>query len=105
MRFPKPKRLADRKAIKAARKLHCELCGRSDMGLQVHHIISKGAAGPDHRCNLLTLCASCHTHVHAGRIDKDMLWNIVAQRENMSVAEAEDVTRRLVRQAHVGEVI
>jgi len=35
--LPKPKRLRDKRATEAARKPYCELCGRSDMCLQVHH--------------------------------------------------------------------
>ena len=39
--LPKPKRLRDKRAIEAARKPYCELCGRADMGLQVHHVVSR----------------------------------------------------------------
>lgn len=102
MRRPKPKRTKDKALLKTLRLGHCELCGKADMGLQVHHVVSKGSGGPDHRCNLITLCADCHTRTHAGRIDRDALWRVVARRERMSSDEAEGAVRELTRHARIG---
>lgn len=103
MVHPKPKRLKDRKAIEAARKQYCEVCGRWDMAMQVHHIACKGSGGPDHSYNLITVCVACHTLAHSGRIARDTLWRIVARREGITADEAEKTVRELVRRAHVGE--
>lgn len=100
----KPRRKKDKKAIEAIRKRHCELCGRSDARLEVHHVITKGCGGPDHQHNLITLCAECHTKTHAGRISQDCLWRIVGRREGVEPSAATKTAQRLKRAAHVGEV-
>ncbi len=102
MQIPKPKRLKDKKAIEAVRRSFCEVCGRRDLGLHVHHIITKGSGGPDHRYNLITLCAECHTRTHAGRISQDCLWRIVGRREGVEPSMAETAMRTFKRKAHVG---
>jgi hypothetical protein len=56
VRVPKPHRVTDKALLKALRIGYCELCGRVDMECGVHHIITRGAAGPDARCNLVCLC-------------------------------------------------
>jgi 5-methylcytosine-specific restriction endonuclease McrA len=102
VRLPKPKRTKDKALLKALRLGHCELCGRADMGLQVHHVVSKGSGGPDARENLITLCRLCHLRAHAGEIDKAALWAIVARREGITPEEAESEARELTRRAHSG---
>ncbi|HHV39722.1 MAG TPA: HNH endonuclease [Tepidimicrobium sp.] len=104
VQIPKPKRLRNKKAIEAVRKPYCELCGRRDMGLHVHHIITKGSGGPDHRCNLITLCAECHTKAHVGCLSQDRLWQVVGQREDVKPSAVTKTAQRLKRAAHVGEV-
>ena len=91
--IPKPKRLCDRQAIENARMPHCELCGRTDLGLHVHHVITRGAGGGDHPRNLVCLCADCHMRVHAGRIPREKLWAIISRRERISPAAVEAAAR------------
>lgn len=93
MQFPKQKRLRDKKAIESARKPYCELCGRSGAGLQVHHVVTRGAGGHDHPCNLVCVCVDCHTEIHAGRIPKNELWPVIARREGMSPMAVEAAAR------------
>ena len=97
MRLPKPKRTKDKALLKALRLGHCELCGRADMGLQVHHVVSKGSGGPDARENLITLCRLCHLRAHAGEIDKATLWAIVARREGVTPEEADCSEKSVIR--------
>ncbi|WP_422444340.1 HNH endonuclease [Thermoanaerobacterium sp. DL9XJH110] len=67
---PKPrKRIVDRKAIRAAKRPRCQVCGSTWM-LCVHHIRSRGAGGDDVPENLVCLCADCHAKAHAGIISK-----------------------------------
>jgi len=49
---------------------YCEHCGRSDLGLQTHHIVFASRAPKheslhDHR-NLILLCTDCHRKFHSG---------------------------------------
>jgi hypothetical protein len=98
----KPRRKKDKKAIEAIRKRHCELCGRSDARLEVHHVITRGAGGPDDPCNLVCLCAFCHREVHDGNIARDKLWRVIARRERSTPEEVQE-TAMLYRQlAHRG---
>jgi len=102
VRRPKPKRTKDKALLKALRLGHCELCGKADMGLQVHHVVSRGSGGPDMPENLITLCASCHTLAHGGCISRDELWRVIAQREGTSPMEVEVLTLLAKRRAHSG---
>lgn len=38
----------------------CFLCGRSDRGLELHHIIGRGSSSPLNAC---PLCIECHSHI------------------------------------------
>ena len=78
---PKPQRLCDPKAIHAARREYCEVCG-SRWGLAVHHIQSRGASGADSEENLVTLCVEHHTKAHNGQLSRETLREIVRRREN-----------------------
>jgi 5-methylcytosine-specific restriction endonuclease McrA len=73
--IPKPKRIVDRKAIEAARKPYCELCGRWGT-VDVHHIDSRGAGHGDEPENLISLCRVCHRKAHDGNISRDELREI-----------------------------
>jgi len=87
--FPKQRRLRlEGEAYKAlARKVHrrdgwrCRNpeC-RSPRHLAAHHIVPRSRGGPDTEDNLITLCARCHSELHARRIrlvfdsSKDTPW-------------------------------
>ena len=43
----------------------CQKCG-SRTNLQVHHIQLRSQLGDDLEENLITLCSSCHMHLHTG---------------------------------------
>lgn len=86
----KKKRLVDPVAIKTARKPYCEVCGRPTYG-EPHHIITRGAGGPDHKYNLIQLCAICHYgKIPSGKLSRRFLFEIVARRERVTVEEVED---------------
>lgn len=36
----------------------------------LHHLISRGAGGPDHEANLIPLCVFCHDFVHRSGLTK-----------------------------------
>ena len=40
----------------------CEVCAGP---AEAHHIVSRGAGGPDEDWNVLYLCRRCHVEVHA----------------------------------------
>ena len=45
----------------------CELCqkeGRSILAEEVHHKLPVSKGGTHDRCNLMSLCRSCHTKIH-----------------------------------------
>lgn len=56
----------------------CQLCKgkHKDSKLEVHHIIYRRNGGSDEAENLITLCHTCHTKLHAdgsGKLDKKLL--------------------------------
>lgn len=48
----------------------CQCCKgkRKDSHLEVHHILPRSQGGSDDAENLVTLCHTCHTKLHAGKI-------------------------------------
>ena len=48
----------------------CHYCKgkHKDSKLEVHHIIFRSNGGSDDESNLITLCHTCHTNLHAGKI-------------------------------------
>ena len=44
----------------------CRRCGVDDRTIQAHHIVPRGAGGPDVPENLITLCRPCHGVMHPG---------------------------------------
>lgn len=42
----------------------CTRCGANDRTLQAHHVVPRGAGGPDDLENLVTLCRPCHGVMH-----------------------------------------
>lgn len=63
---------------------YCELCDRTDLRLEVHHIWAKGMGGGsrmDVGFNLIVLCKPCHDAAHRGEIEKRVLFGIAGERE------------------------
>jgi len=48
----------------------CQICKgkHKDSKLEVHHIVYRSQGGSDEADNLITLCHTCHSALHAGRI-------------------------------------
>ncbi len=83
----KRKRVRNRALLRDMRRLVCEVCGAKAYG-GVHHIITQGAGGPDHRYNVIQLCFDCHINkAHGGHYSKDFLFEHVARRERVSKDE------------------
>jgi hypothetical protein len=57
-----------------------------------HHIRTRGAGGEDRRENLIQLCGVHHRMVHDGNLDRNLLIQIVADREGL---EPEEVAERI----------
>lgn len=78
---------------------YCERCG-NPRALEVAHIISKGAGGPDVRENLVVLCGpasyqqGCHGLNHTGRVSQEELFRIAAKREGVDPEECRKRVRR-----------
>jgi hypothetical protein len=57
----------------------CEWCGDDiELPQDPHHIISRGAGGPDHAYNLMMLCGKqarwgCHRDAHTGGLSAELL--------------------------------
>lgn len=84
--FSKHKRIEDKKAIEQCKaRGFCELCGQD--GNDPHHIISRGASGPDHPFNLINLCRGCHRKVHDGYYSRQTIFQLVSFRERTIVDE------------------
>ena len=49
----------------------CQLCGKKNVRLEVHHIIYRSQGGTDDENNLITLCEDCHSAVHDGKLTID----------------------------------
>jgi 5-methylcytosine-specific restriction endonuclease McrA len=47
----------------------CQCCG-SSYNLHVHHVTPRGRGGDDAPENLITLCADCHSALHAREISR-----------------------------------
>lgn len=82
-------------------KTRCELCGRScRSGLDPHHVFGRGFGGRhrlDVRINLMSLCRACHDLFHAGKVPREKLIQIVADREKMTAESLRDEIYRLHR--------
>lgn len=55
----------------------CALCDSTE-GLQIHHIIPRGAGGSSEPMNLITLCWRCHNAAH-GQMIGDIPADITAE--------------------------
>ncbi|MDU2064410.1 MAG: HNH endonuclease [Sporomusaceae bacterium] len=85
---------------------YCERCGRPGNGflvLEVAHVISRGAGGPDIKENCLKLCgpawagAGCHGLNHKGKVKPDELFSLIAAREGKSVEEIKEIVHKAWR--------
>lgn len=68
----------------------CEHCGIIVTRAHPHHVFSRGMGGGmrlDIPANLIALCPDCHHRVHIGKIPRDTLISIVAQREGRTEEE------------------
>lgn len=43
---------------------HCQICGKKDCELSVHHIVPVRLGGKSIKRNVIKLCKECHTKVH-----------------------------------------
>ncbi len=87
----------------------CEYCGKPCKKREPAHIISRGAGGPDFRCNLVALgstrefACSCHSDNHAGaNPNTHDLFRIASRREKtfpMAARMVVDLARRLPKDA------
>jgi len=84
----------------------CDVCGRSCLFREPHHIWARGMGGGgrlDVRINLLavgqsrTYQCSCHGLIHNGAINRDDLLLIVARREKTTPDDITTEIRRLQR--------
>lgn len=96
MRFPKQKRIRDRRTRQKVRRPYCEYCGawETTANLEVHHIYSQGGSGPgDIEENLITLCAfpnDCHGKAQRYEISRDKLFELVALRMDKTFDEVKN---------------
>ena len=78
----------------------CEWCGKENRtGLDPHHVLTRGAGGPDVAENLVALCRRCHQDAHNGRVKPSELLAVAAKRCRMTVAEVEKKLWRLRRRS------
>ena len=77
----------------------CEICG-TEHDLEIAHIISKGAGGPDMEENVVMLDgpaafqAGCHGANHLGKISQAELFEVAARRIGITAEECERRVRR-----------
>ncbi len=58
-----------REAILNRDNYTCQVCGKKNTRLEVHHIIFRSQGGTDDENNLITLCKECHSAIHDGKIN------------------------------------
>ena len=46
----------------------CQICGKKDVRLEVHHIVFRSYGGSNRMNNLITLCSDCHKKIHNGEV-------------------------------------
>jgi 5-methylcytosine-specific restriction endonuclease McrA len=57
-----------REAILNRDNYTCQICGKKNIRLEVHHIIYRSQGGTNDENNLITLCEDCHNAIHDGKI-------------------------------------
>lgn len=78
----------------------CEICRRRVCPLDPHHWTPTGLGGGsrlDIACNLASLCRCCHDDVHAKRITKRKVLEVIAEREGLSEAVIQETIWLLLR--------
>lgn len=76
------------RAVVMVRDHHrCRWCGRTNVGVEIHHIRYRRGSSDDVEANLICLCRQCHNFVHgalngAGEairktVAQDILWSLV----------------------------
>ena len=53
----------ERRAIYERDGWRCALCDGTRY-IQIHHVVARGEHGSNAPSNLITLCATCHAHIH-----------------------------------------
>ena len=93
---PKISRLVDPAAVEMVKNQWCEVCGKSTYSADPHHVVSRGAGGPDSVLNLISLCGFCHYgRVAEGKYSKDFLFGIIAEREGVTVEYIKSEIKRM----------
>ena len=98
--LPKAARVQNQAVIDACRRPTCEICGRPAGG-EPHHIITRGAGGPDIPENLIQLCRTCHTKAHTGELEKTRIMWAVANRLRKTPSAVEDYVDKVIKQGYV----
>lgn len=91
----------DAKFLRRFREVHkcCEICG-AEHDLEIAHIISKGAGGPDIEENVVMLDGpaafqkGCHGANHLGKLTQGQLFEHAGRRLGISAEECERRVRR-----------
>ncbi|WP_373325641.1 HNH endonuclease [Sporomusa paucivorans] len=93
--IPKTPRVSDRKTFERCKSETCEVDGSPTYGIGPHHIITRGASGPDIPENLIQLCWTCHyVKIPAGKYSQDFLFGVVGRRLRKSGEECRKAVRR-----------
>ena len=75
-----------RKAVILRDKCKCQMCGKENTILEVHHIIPRRDNGANTLSNLITLCSNCHSKVSQDEYKyKDMLLSKINGKENLNL--------------------
>jgi len=75
--------LINKKGYKHLHK-YCFFCGENDYAaLNCHRIVPGEHGGTYHAHNTLTVCASCHSKIHAGRIIIDKKYKQISNSSYM----------------------
>ena len=91
--LPKHRRIESMNAFNKCRQPFCEICGKPTYGTGPHHIVTRGAGGPDIEENLIQLCRECHHLAHAQGYSKEKLFAVVGRRIGNSSEEIEHTIR------------
>lgn len=91
--LPKHRRIESMNTFNKCKKPFCEICGKPTYGTGPHHIVTRGACGPDMEENLIQLCMECHHLAHSQGYSKEKLFSIVGRRIGKSSEEIEHAIR------------
>lgn len=71
----------------------CEWCKKAVRRCEPHHVMCKGIGGGsrvDLRINLIALCHECHRRFHDGNLPRDLLIEVIADREGWLFEELKE---------------